>query len=76
MSSPVVITSSRQFDTLTSSNTYVIVDFHATWCGPCKQIAPVVDSLAKEYSQNGRLTFAKVDVDGQADIARKYGVSA
>ena len=76
MASPTVVTSSRHFDTLTSSNTYVVVDFHAVWCGPCKQIAPVFEALANQHTRPGRIAFAKVDVDGQPAVAKRYGLSA
>jgi thioredoxin 1 len=50
----------------------VLVDFWATWCGPCRMIAPIVEQLADEY--NGRAKVGKVDVDENPDIARQYGV--
>jgi len=50
----------------------VLVDFWATWCGPCKMIAPVVDELAKEYA--GKMKIGKVDVDNNSGCASKYGV--
>jgi thioredoxin 1 len=49
-----------------------LVDFYATWCMPCKMMAPVVDKLAKEYA--GRAKIAKVDVDMNIEIAMRYGV--
>jgi thioredoxin 1 len=70
------ISSSSQFSKLLSSHTYVITDFYADWCGPCKAIAPIFEQLATSHSQAGKLAFAKVDVDSQQDIARQYGVSA
>ena len=70
------VSSSNQFSKLLSSNSYVITDFYADWCGPCKAIAPVFEQLATSHSQPGKLAFAKVNVDGQPDIARQYGVSA
>ena len=70
------ISSSGQFSKLLSSNTYVITDFYADWCGPCKAIAPVFEQLAASHSQSGKVAFAKVDVDTQPDIAQQYGVSA
>jgi thioredoxin len=70
------ITSSSQFSKLLSSNTCVIVDFFATWCGPCKAIAPIFEQLATSHSQSGKVAFAKVDVDQNQDIAQQYGVSA
>ncbi|GAA6037101.1 hypothetical protein JCM8097_008734 [Rhodosporidiobolus ruineniae] len=50
-----------------------VIDFHATWCGPCKAIAPKFEALA---NQHRNVTFCKVDVDQAQDIARAYGVSA
>jgi len=54
------------------SNTPVLVDFCAAWCGPCKAIAPILDEAAKDYEN--RVTIAKVNVDENPDTAAKYGV--
>jgi len=50
----------------------VLVDFWATWCGPCRQIAPIVEDLADEFE--GRATVGKVDVDENPQTAQEYGV--
>lgn len=50
----------------------VLVDFWATWCGPCHQIAPIVEDLADEYE--GRAKIGKVDVDENPRTAQEYGV--
>lgn len=52
----------------------VLVDFSATWCGPCKVLDPVVESIADETV--GRYKIAKVDLDGSPGLARRFGVGA
>ena len=49
-----------------------IIDFHATWCGPCKQLAPTLKALAAEYGEE--IYIYKVDIDRETDIARAYGI--
>ncbi len=55
-----------------NSEVPVLVDFWATWCGPCRAIAPVLSSAADDYA--GRLRIAKVDVDQNREIAARFGV--
>lgn len=50
----------------------VLIDFWATWCGPCRMIAPIVDELAVEYE--GKVKVCKVDVDSNQQIAMNYGI--
>ncbi len=54
------------------SDTPVLVDFTATWCGPCRAIAPFVDQLADEYA--GRAKVVKLDIDESPGTATKYGI--
>jgi thioredoxin len=51
----------------------VLVDFYATWCGPCKMISPMLDELSHTYA--GKVRFCKVDIDQAPDVASKYAVS-
>jgi thioredoxin 1 len=50
----------------------VLVDFWATWCGPCKMLSPLVEQLATEQSE--KLNVAKIDVDDNEEVSRKYGI--
>lgn len=52
----------------------VLVDFFATWCGPCKMLAPVIDELASSY--DGKVKIGKLDVDESPEAAGKYGVQS
>ncbi|MCK9594789.1 MAG: thioredoxin [Candidatus Omnitrophica bacterium] len=54
------------------SDVPVVVDFWATWCGPCKMVAPIIDELAKEYDK--KVKIGKVDVDESPNTASKFGV--
>lgn len=56
-----------------NSSTPVVVDFWATWCGPCRKLAPVIDTIAEEYT--GRVKFAKVNIEECIETAKKYSIS-
>ncbi|EXF78564.1 thioredoxin [Colletotrichum fioriniae PJ7] len=69
-------TTLTEFTNLLSSNTYLVADFYADWCGPCHAIKPIYESLSNTHGQPGSLVFVKVNVDSAQDIARRYGVTA
>ncbi|HBT58395.1 MAG: thioredoxin TrxA [Pseudomonadales bacterium] len=68
----VHVTDSSFEDEVLKSDTPVLVDYWAEWCGPCKMIAPVLDEIAKDYS--GKLKICKLNIDENAETAPKYGV--
>ena len=65
------ITSSN-FETLKNGELPLVVDFWATWCGPCRMIAPIIEELAKEY--DGKINVGKCDVEECDDIAAEFGI--
>jgi thioredoxin 1 len=60
------------YDEIINSGKPVVLDFWATWCGPCRAIAPYIEDLANEFE--GKAIVGKVNVDENNDIAMKYGV--
>ncbi|KAJ5944383.1 hypothetical protein N7516_004551 [Penicillium verrucosum] len=74
--SVIEISSKEQFTSLLTSSRLVVADFHADWCGPCKAIAPAYNSLATQLSRPNHITFTKINVDHQQELAQAYGVTA
>jgi thioredoxin 1 len=73
---PTEILAPLHFRTLLNAHTYLIADFYATWCPPCKQIAPIYAQLSTQHSTPGKFAFVKINVDEQRELAGTYGVSA
>ena len=65
------ITSIEEFENILAGEKPVLVDFFATWCGPCKMFAPVLDEFAEEHDE---VEAVKVDVDELGELARRYGI--
>jgi len=62
----------ENFESLKSGAQPLVVDFWATWCGPCRMIAPVIAELAKEYE--GRIVVGKCDVEENEELAEEFGI--
>lgn len=72
MAHPITL-SDESFDSeVLKSDKAVVVDFWATWCAPCRIIAPVIEEIAKEYE--GQAKVCKIDVDANPGVASKYGI--
>lgn len=61
-----------EFEALIAEKTLTVVDFTASWCGPCKLVAPLMEQLAKDYE--GRITVVKVDIDQDKSLAKQFEV--
>lgn len=72
MSKPIHVGDNDFEQVVVNSEIPVLVDFWATWCGPCKMIAPVLEELAPVYA--GKLTITKLDVDSNPNTASKFGI--
>ncbi len=70
----IIEMTSENFNSLVSGDKPVLVDFFATWCGPCKMLSPLVEQLAEENAD--KVTVCKVDIDRQPALADQFGVES
>lgn len=73
MSKVEEINKKEELENILSSNKYVVVDFSADWCGPCKALAPLLDEISTTMTD---IKFVKIDVDKLKNISEQYGISA
>ena len=62
----------QKFDELLKGDKPVVCDFFATWCGPCKMLAPVMDVMSEKFAD--KAVFVKVDIDKNMEISARYGI--
>lgn len=67
----IIVSNEKEFETIIDKGV-TLVDFYATWCGPCKMLAPFIEEVANEYE--GKINVCKVDVDQVEALAYKYNV--
>ena len=69
-----IILSDSNFDIEKSKFPLLLVDFWASWCGPCKVVLPIIEQLAQEYT--GKVVFAKINVDENPILSKKFGIQS
>ena len=67
-----VTITSENFESLKNGNEPLVVDFWATWCGPCRMVGPVISKLAEKY--DGKIVVGKCDVEDNEDLASEFGI--
>lgn len=68
---PIILTD-NSFDEFAKSNRFAVIDFWASWCGPCRMMAPILDRLASEYK--GKIAFGKLNVDENPSTSSQFGI--
>lgn len=69
----IVITKENFEDKVLKSEKPVLIDFWATWCGPCRMVAPIIEEIAEEYDT---ITVGKINVDEQPELSAAFGISS
>ena len=72
MGTVTFIENEEKFNDLLASEPFLVVDCTATWCGPCKLVAPLMDQLAEEYGD--RIKVFKLDIDSNMPVAKRFGI--
>ena len=72
MSENIINVTNENYESIINGNNPVLVDFWATWCGPCRMVGPVIENLADEYA--GKAVVCKLNVDDMPDLASQYKI--
>ena len=67
-----VIVTNENFETLKSGDKPLVIDFWATWCGPCRMVAPIISEMAEKY--DGKIVVGKCDVEEGDEVAAQFGI--
>lgn len=74
MGTATFIQDETEFDSLLKTESLLVVDCTATWCGPCKLVAPLMDQLAEEYGDRAKVL--KIDLDSNKPVAKRFGIKS
>ena len=66
--------SKEEFDAIIKDGKPILVDFFATWCGPCQMMGPILDDMTESYKNIGKVEIVKVDIDKLGDVAEEFNI--